>query len=449
MKALKRTLIILVIILLALISFGGIFIQKTKFVENILPEFKLEAELSGTRNIGLVVSTATDTIIYDKDGNVVEKEGEGTTKQEVPVNPTETLTEENYRLAKEVIEKRLNSIKAVDANLNVKKAVDYYEIKQNEQNGNIVVKIPENSDTDMVLQYMAIKGTFNVVDEQNNVLMNNSDIKKAQVVYNSTDSGISVYLTIQFNKEGTQKLKDISNTFIKTTDEEGKETTKKISIKIDNTTVLSTYFSEEISTGMIQLTFGTASSKSEDLRNYVQEANNLATLLNTGNLPIAYTVDENRYILPDISNETFFVPAIIVLSIMVIAVLFLIIKYRVKGILGALSFTGYIASLLIIIRLTNVVVSIEGMVGILISIALNYVFIVYLLNGKKKEEQEFTYKQGFINFLFVLIPIAVTTIIFSFISWIPIYSFGMTMFWGIVLIMLYNVILTKPLLFTK
>jgi preprotein translocase subunit SecD len=449
MKALKRTLIILVIILLALISFGGIFIQKTKFVENILPEFKLGAELSGTRNIGLVVSTATDTIIYDKDGNVVEKEGEGTTKQEVPVNPTETLTEENYRLAKEVIEKRLNSIKAVDANLNVKKAVDYYEIKQNEQNGNIVVKIPENSDTDMVLQYMAIKGTFNVVDEQNNVLMNNSDIKKAQVVYNSTDSGISVYLTIQFNKEGTQKLKDISNTFIKTTDEEGKETTKKISIKIDNTTVLSTYFSEEISTGMIQLTFGTASSKSEDLRNYVQEANNLATLLNTGNLPIAYTVDENRYILPDISNETFFVPAIIVLSIMVIAVLFLIIKYRVKGILGALSFTGYIASLLIIIRLTNVVVSIEGMVGILISIALNYVFIVYLLNGKKKEEQEFTYKQGFINFLFVLIPIAVTTIIFSFISWIPIYSFGMTMFWGIVLIMLYNVILTKPLLFTK
>ena len=449
MKALKRTLIILVIILLALISFGGIFIQKTKFVENILPEFKLGAELSGTRNIGLVVSTATDTIIYDKDGNVVEKEGEGTTKQEVPVNPTETLTEENYRLAKEVIEKRLNSIKAVDANLNVKKAVDYYEIKQNEQNGNIVVKIPENSDTDMVLQYMAIKGTFNVVDEQNNVLMNNSDIKKAQVVYNSTDSGISVYLTIQFNKEGTQKLKDISNTFIKTTDEEGKETTKKISIKIDNTTVLSTYFSEEISTGMIQLTFGTASSKSEDLRNYVQEANNLATLLNTGNLPIAYTVDENRYILPDISNETFFVPAIIVLSIMVIAVLFLIIKYRVKGILGALSFTGYIASLLIIIRLTNVVVSIDGMVGILISIALNYVFIVYLLNGKKKEEQEFTYKQGFINFLFVLIPIAVTTVIFSFISWIPIYSFGMTMFWGIVLIMLYNVILTKPLLFTK
>lgn len=449
MKGLKRTLIILIIILLALISFGGIFIQKTKFVKNILPEFKLGANLSGTRNIGLVVSTATNTVIYDKDGNVVEEEGEGTTKQEVPVNPTEALTEENYKQVKEIMEKRLNNIKAVDANLNVKKAVDYYEIKQNEQNGNIIVKIPENTNTDMVLQYIAIKGTFTVIDEQSNVLMNNSDIKKAQVIYNSTDSGISVYLTIQFNKEGTQKLKDISNTYVKATDTDGNETTKKISIKIDDTTVLSTYFSEEISNGMIQLSFGTASSKGEDLRNYVQEANNLATLLNTGSLPVAYTVDDNRYILPDVNTENFFIPAIIVLSLIIIAVLFIIFKYKAKGILGALSFIGYIASLLIIIRLTNVVVSIEGMVGILTSIALNYAFIVYLLNGMKKEEQEFTYKQGFVKFLFILIPIAVTTIIFSFISWIPIYSFGMTMFWGIVLIMLYNVILTKPLLFTK
>ena len=449
MKALKRTLIILIIILLALISFGGIFIQKTKFVKNILPEFKLGAELSGTRNVGLVVSTATNTVIYDKDGNVVEEEGEETTTQEVPINATETLSEENYKLTMEIIEKRLSSIKAVDANLNVENAVDYYEIKRNEQNGDIVVKIPENSNTDMVVQYMAIKGTFNIVDEQDNVLMNNSDIKKTQVAYNSTDSGISVYLTIQFNKEGTQKLKDISNTYIKTTDEEGNETTKEISIKIDDTTILSTYFAEEISNGMIQLTFGTASSNSEDLRNYVQEANNLATLLNTGDLPIAYSVDENYYILPDISNEVFFVLAIIILSLMVVAVLFLIIKYRIKGILAALSFIGYIASLLLIIRLTNVVVSIEGIVGILISIALNYIFIVYLLNKNKKEGQEFTYKQEFIKFLFVLIPIAITTIIFSFISWIPIYSFGMTMFWGIVLIMLYNVIFTKPLLFTK
>lgn len=449
MKALKRTLIILIIILLALISFGGIFIQKTKFVENILPEFKLGADLSGTRNIALIVNTTTKTVIYDKDGNVVTEEGEGTTKKEEPINPTELLTTANYKQAKDIIEERLKNIKAVDTNLNLKKAVDYYELKQNEENGNIVVKIPEDSNTDMVLQYIAIRGNFNVVDEQDNVLMNNSDIKQVQVGYNSTESGVTVYLTIQFNKEGTQKLKDISSTFVKTTDEEGNETTKKISIKIDDTTLLSTYFAEEISNGIMQLSFGTATSKGEDLRSYVQEANNLATLLNTGNLPLAYTVDDNRYILPDVSDKTFLIPAIIVSILIFVAVIFLIIKYKTKGILATISFIGYIASLLIIIRLTNVVVSIEGMAGILISIAMNYAFIVYLLNEVKKQENDFNYNQGFTKFLFILIPIAITTIIFSFINWLPIYSFGMTMFWGIVLIMLYNVILTRPLLFTK
>lgn len=75
MKALKRTLIILLIILLALISFGGIYIQKTKFVENILPEYKLGPDFTGLRNIGLKVSDATKDIYYDLDGNVVDEEG--------------------------------------------------------------------------------------------------------------------------------------------------------------------------------------------------------------------------------------------------------------------------------------------------------------------------------------------------------------------------------------
>lgn len=449
MKALKRTLIILIIILLALISFGGIFVQKTKFVKNILPEYKLGADFTGTRNIGLVVSTATNTVIYDKDGNVVEEEGEGTTKKEEPINPAETLSEENYKKAKQIIEKRLNNIKAVDQSLTPKNAVDYYTIRQNESDGSLVVQLPENSNTDMVLQYMAIRGQFTVVDEDDNILMDNSHIEKAQVIYNSTDSGISVYLTIKFNKEGTQKLKDISNTFVKTTDEEGNDTTKKISIKVDDTTVLSTYFAEEISNGMIQLSFGTASSNGEDLRSYVQEANNLATLLNTGSLPLSYTVDTNRYILSDVNIKSFYIPAIIVLSLIIIITVFLIVKYGVKGLLGALTAIGYIATLLIVIRLANVVVSLEGIMGILISIALNYAFILYLLNGNKNEETEFSYKQGFVKFLFVLIPVSIITIIFSFISWLPIYSLGMTMFWGIILIMLYNVILTRPLLFIK
>ena len=70
-RKLKVILIILFIVLISLISFGGIFVQKAKNYENILPEYLLGMDLSGARHITLTVSDETEDVIYDKDGNVV------------------------------------------------------------------------------------------------------------------------------------------------------------------------------------------------------------------------------------------------------------------------------------------------------------------------------------------------------------------------------------------
>ena len=449
MKALKRTLIILLIILLALISFGGIYIQKTKFVENILPEYKLGPDFTGLRNIGLKVSDATKDIYYDLDGNVVDEEGKNTTKKVESINKEENLTKDNYKKAKEIIEKRLEKIKQVQytsAGIVENKAIDYYTIKQNEETGKIELKLPENANTDMVLRYVATKGDFTIVDDQDNVLMDNSYIKEAYVGYSSTSSGVTVYLTIQFDKQGTEKLKEISNTFIKTTDEEGNDTTKKIKVKIDDSEMLNTYFTEEISNGMIQLSFGTATGNS--LATYAQEAKNLETLLNAGNLPIVYEADENHYVLSDINKDMLFIPAIVIMSLLVIGIIILIVKYKVKGLLGAISIIGYIAAFLIIVRLTNVVITLEGVAGIITSIILEYISIMYALN-KMKENTDLTCNQCFTKFLPILVPIAISTVILCFVKWLPIYSFGMTMFWGIILVIVYNHVVTKLLVSEK
>lgn len=449
MKALKRTLIILLIILLALISFGGIYIQKTKFVENILPEYKLGPDFTGLRNIGLKVSDATKDIYYDLDGNVVDEEGKNTTKKVESVNKEENLTKDNYKKAKEIIEKRLEKIKQVQytsAGIVENKAIDYYTIKQNEETGKIELKLPENANTDMVLRYVATKGDFTIVDDQDNVLMDNSYIKEANVGYSSTSSGVTVYLTIQFDKQGTEKLKEISNTFIKTTDEEGNDTTKKIKVKIDDSEMLNTYFTEEILNGIIQLSFGTATGNS--LATYAQEAKNLETLLNAGNLPIVYEADENHYVLSDINKDMLFIPAIVIMSLLVIGIIILIVKYKVKGLLGAISIIGYIATFLIIVRLTNVVITLEGVAGIITSIILEYISIMYALN-KMKENTDLTCNQCFTKFLPILVPIAISTVILCFVKWLPIYSFGMTMFWGIILVIVYNHVVTKLLVSEK
>ena len=168
-RKLKIVLVVLFIILISLISFGGIFIQNAKFVENIIPNYQLGMDLTGSRVIGLAVSTSVNKVIYDKDGKVVQEEAEGTTTKEEPVNKEEDLTKENYQKAKETFEARLKEMK-----------VENYTMRFDENTGKTMVQLPENANTDMIAQYTAIKGVFQVVNEEKEVLLTNEHIKKAQ-----------------------------------------------------------------------------------------------------------------------------------------------------------------------------------------------------------------------------------------------------------------------------
>ena len=52
----------------------------------------------------------------------------------------------------------------------------------------------------------------------------------------------------------------------------------------------------------------------------------------------------------------------------------------------------------------------------------------------------------YIDFFIKIIPLIITAITFCFIGWMNISSFGMVMFWGIFLIMVYNAIITNSLI---
>ena len=439
-EKLKVTLVILVIILISLISFGGIYVQKMKFVENMIPDYQLGMDLEGSRLLTLGADTSKNTVIYDKDGNVVTKEGEGTTKKEEPVNPEDTLTQENYNAVKRIVQKRLDMMNVSD-----------YTIRQNEKNGELYVQIPENSNTDLIAQYMAIKGKFTVQNENKEVLLDNSHVKKAEVRYSSGTTGTTVFLTIQLNKEGAQIFQDITKTYVTSTDEEGKDNSKKITMKIDDSTLLETAFDNEVSNGMIQMSIGTASTDSNTLDGYVRDASNITVLLNSGELPLTYTVSENRYVMSDLTREMFYIPVAVIGVVLLIGLIFLIIKYKKNGLLSAIALIGYIAVLLLVLRYTNVMLTMEGMIAIVITVVLDYIFTIYLLNlikhqdSKTLAEASTTFKEALIKTLFIFIPVAVTAVVLCFAGWLPIYSFGMVAFWGLLLIVLYNLIITRTL----
>ena len=445
MKTIKIITISLLIVLVSMIGFFGIYKQNKNQMSNVVKDYTYAMDLNGARTIKLTLNSD---------------------------NSDEVKTEENYKTAKEIIEKRLKKL-----------GVEEYKVNLNNENGEITVQIPENLNTDTIVSNLTTVGKFEILDsETNDVLLDNNSIESSKVLYNTATSGTSVYLEIAFNKDGKNKLEEISKTYVKTennttdenattdennteatentnetntentTNETSSKTEKKISLKIDDSELMSTTFDEPITSGKIQLSVGKATTDSTTLKGYVEQAQNVATVLDSGKLPVKYDMEKNQYILSSITEQDLTYVAVTIAIIAIIAIIVLIIKYKTNGLVAGIAYTGLVALYLLLIRYTNVVISIDSIFAITMMLAFNYIFTIILLSSIKKMKAENvenavqksvteTYKKFFSR----IIPVCILAIVFCFIKWTPINSFGMITFWGIVIIAIYNATITNLL----
>lgn len=438
-RRLKIILITLLIILLAIISFAGLFVQNTKFMKNIVPEYQLGMDLQGYRTITLLISDEEETIYYDKDGNVVSSAQDDGTSKKVPINNEEDLTNENYKKARDLMKQRLEHL-----------GISEYLIRLDEENGSVTVQIPEDNMTDTASQFLYTRGNFELKDaDTGEVLLDSSNLKEVTMGYSTLSSGTAVYLSFEFNKDSVEKLREISTTYVSSTDEDGEETEKEVTLSIDGSTLLTTTFDEEITNGVIPINLG-AATDSSTLSSYMGQARNIALLVNDGPLPLEYTIDQNRYIKSDITLDSAMVPAIILAVALVIGFIVLIIKYKKIGLFAIISYIGYIAILLLAVRLFNLVVTLEGICGIVIAMVLNYILLIYLLHSLKYAEKDLAqykiaYNKAIISMALVLIPTLIIGIVLCFASWNPAYSFGTIIFWAVFIMAIYNISITRIL----
>ena len=219
MRKIKILTITLIIILITMVAFFGIYTHVQNRMENQVKDYSYAMDLDGSRTIRLKVSDENKTTVKDAEGKeVADSENltdeqitqNGYTKEETPYNSEEVKTVENYKKSKEILEKRLKELN-----------VGNYIIKLDEETGDILLEITENDSTDSIVSNIGTTGKFEIVDsETQEVLMDNNDIKLANVMYGSnsssmTSSGTTVYLNIEFTKEGRDKLEEISTNYTK------------------------------------------------------------------------------------------------------------------------------------------------------------------------------------------------------------------------------------------
>ena len=466
MRKVKILTIVLAIVLVTLVAFGGVYIQTQNRMENKVKDYSLGRALEGARVAEIKVAQSD------------EDSGE---------QNTELLTEENYKIVKKTIENRLNKLNIED-----------YTISLNNQDGTIRVEFPENENTDSYVYYLTVQAKVQIDEKAEesetdtnteNVatteLINDEMIKSAKYSYTQNANGqYQVYLELALTDEGQAKIQELSGTYaflkseideIESAEESNSETTENTEStnntettegtntenastenqetqeqnkKIATLTIAGTEYSiSKIDKNKITVLIGVESTNTTTVNNNIAVAAELEMLINAGKYPVEYELTANRYVYSSISTEQLLYFGIAVLAITVVILLIFIIKYRKRGLLISISYVGFVSLFLLILRYANVTITIEGIGGIIIVMIINLAFIKTILTRMQKmkmldEAINYTYKNVFSK----LIPVIILVIVFCLSGWTNLSSFGMVMFWGLMLMAIYNILVTKTLL---
>ena len=388
------------------------------------------------------------------------------------------------------MEKRLQALGAQD-----------YTISLDKENGTVRVELAENDNVDMYIYYLYASQKITIKDtDSKDILLNDEMIKGAKYSYTSDSKGAyQVYEEIELTKDGQAKLNELLNDYAllatdvteienakkasesestktESTSEESTETTENTSTDEQNTESTetqstteetssnsettkktaklyvndTTYDVSKIEKGKITVKIGSSSSNATSVNNNISKAAEIAMLENAGKLPADYEVDTNRYEYSSITQKEIIYFAIVMIAILVIILLVYCVIYKKSGILASISFVGFVALFSLLIRYTNVAISIEGISAIIVVMIINLIINREILSKTKKmnlvnEAVKATYKNVYLK----LIPVGILTIVFCLAKWESLSSFGMIMFWGLVLTAIYNATITRTLLNLK
>lgn len=225
----------------------------------------------------------------------------------------------------------------------------------------VLVQLPGEKDPDRILKLIGETALLEWVDAADkpldqgtditdlglNVIVSGKDVKKAFV---SRDSRGRPAVAFQLKKEGAQKFGQFT----------ANNVGKYLAIALDHRIISSPVIRSAIwgGNGIIEGSFS------------IDEANLLAKQIQGGALPVPVTVLENRVVGPALGQESVNTSLVAGAIGFLIILLFILLVYRLPGLVADLALLLYVVLVLGYISLFNITLTLPGIAGILLSIGM-------------------------------------------------------------------------------
>lgn len=320
-----------------------------------------------------------------------------------------------------------------------KRVEEYSTEAQAYQEGDnrINVEIPGVTDANAILEDLGKPGSLVFQDEDGNVVLEGSDIASAEGVVGQDEATKSneYIVTLTMTDEGAQKFAEAT----------ANNVGKIISIVYDG---------EEISTPQVRQAITGGQAQIDGMES-IEEAKELASFIRIGGLKLELQELRSNVVAAQLGEEAISTSLIAAAIGLVLVILFMIIAYRVPGVVAGLALITYTSLVLITLNAFDITLTLPGVAGIILGIgmAVDANVIIY---ARIKEEiaagisVRSSIKSGFQKAFSAIFDGNITTLIASFVlMWLgsgTVKGFAYTLAIGIIFSMFTALVVSRFLM---
>ena len=237
----------------------------------------------------------------------------------------------------------------------------------------VTVEIPQITNPEEAVQTLGTTAQLTFIDADGKEWLTGSDIKKATYGY-GRPTGNEVtdvhYVQVQFTSEGQKKFAEATGNIAARTDG-----TNIMAIVMDNQVISSPSVSSQIDSDSCVI----SGSFTRD------SASELADLINAGQIPFSLKQVELRSVGPQLGADAMRTSLIAGAIGIVLVMLFMLIVYRIPGLVASIALCFYMVIEALIFSLVRVNLSLPGIAGIILSIGMAVDANVIIFERVKEE----------------------------------------------------------------
>ncbi len=235
-----------------------------------------------------------------------------------------------------------------------KRVEEYSTEAQAYQEGDnrINVEIPGVTDANAILEDLGKPGSLVFQDEDGNVVLEGSDIASAEGVVgqDETTKSNEYIVTLSMTDEGAQKFAEATAANVG----------KTISIVYDGEVISSPQVRQAITGGQAQI----------DGMDSIEEAKELASFIRIGGLKLELQELRSNVVAAQLGEEAISTSLIAAAIGLALVILFMIIVYRVPGVVAGVALVTYTSLVLITLNAFDITLTLPGVAGIILGIGM-------------------------------------------------------------------------------